>query len=94
MRKNVLRYRLMVGQRTLTPLIVVRIHVAQPTKKTPERVFFLLALCYTMRTAKWFGFEQTIALFARMRHPPQGLFAYFKNLHITIIHVKIRQNKE
>ena len=25
-----LRYRLMVGQRTLTPLIVVRIHVAQP----------------------------------------------------------------
>ena len=37
-----LRYRLMVGQRTLTPLIVVRIHVAQPIKKCPIEGIFLL----------------------------------------------------
>ena len=33
----------MVGQRTLTPLILVRIQVKQPIKKRPQQGVFLLA---------------------------------------------------
>ena len=39
----------MVGQRTLTPLIVVRIHVAQPIKKTPHWGAFLFAELHRVR---------------------------------------------
>ena len=38
-----LLHRLMVGQRTLTPLILVRIQVKQPIKKRPVAGVFLLA---------------------------------------------------
>ena len=37
---NKLLHRLMVGQRTLTPLIVVRIHVKQPSFNRRIRRFF------------------------------------------------------
>lgn len=37
---NILPHRLMVGQQTLTLLIVVRIHVRQPSKKAPLGSFF------------------------------------------------------
>ena len=41
-----LLHRLMVGQRTLTPLILVRIQVKQPIKKRPVAGVFLLAEKY------------------------------------------------
>ena len=46
-----LLHRLMVGQRTLTPLILVRIQVKQPTSKMHGREyafcrFFILKICF------------------------------------------------
>ena len=42
---NILPHRLMVGQQTLTLLIVVRIHVRQPSKKSSfGELFFVLVI--------------------------------------------------
>ena len=40
MKQDFLGYRLMVGQRILIPSVLVRIQVAQPTKKPPLWRFF------------------------------------------------------
>ena len=44
-------HRLMVGQRILTPSILVRVQVKQPTKTAPLRCFFCYIYCHSLQRA-------------------------------------------